>query len=57
MINNTKSDILLRVIEQVYEQHLDMQDIINLSLVDICWEENVSPEMTFFAGFYHNGLF
>ena len=51
-INNAKrSKILLKVIERIYEQHLDMRDIIDSLLVDVYKEENVSPEKDFLLVF------
>ena len=43
--------------ERIYEQYPDMQGRINSLTVDVCGEENVSPEKVFFVLFYHNGLF
>lgn len=51
-MNNTKrSEIILKVIERIHEHLLNMQITIDSTLVDVCREENVSPEMVFY-GFY-----
>ena len=54
IMNNVKrKEVLLKVIERIYEQHADMRDIIDSFLVDVCREENVSSEKVFslFSGF------
>ena len=40
MSNAKRSEILLKVIKPIYEQHLDMRDIIDSLLVYVCREEN-----------------
>ena len=56
MNNARRSEILLKVIEYIYEQDPNMRDIINSSLVDVCREENISSDKVFFYGFHHNVL-
>ena len=59
MNNGNRREILLKVIECIYEQHLDVQHIIDYLLVNVCRAENLSPGKVFFCffvGFYDNGL-
>ena len=44
MNNKMRCKILLNVIKRLYEQHPDMREIIDSSKVDVCREENISPD-------------
>ena len=60
MSNAKRSEILLKVIKPIYEQHLDMRDIIDSLLVYVCREENSLQKRYFllsFAGFYYNDCY
>ena len=47
MNNAKRSQILLKVTECIYKQYLDKQERINSLMVDVCREENVSPEKVY----------
>ena len=49
MDKTKQSQILLIVIERIYEQHSKIQCNIDSTLVDVCREDNISPENVFFA--------
>ena len=51
MKDKKKIEILLNVIERVYSQNPGMQ-----TLIDICKEEDVSPEQVFFLLFFAVGF-
>lgn len=49
-MNSTKqSKILLQLKECIYEQYPGLQEPMNNFMVDVCREENISPEKVFFA--------
>ena len=60
MNNKNRSEILLKVIERLYQQYPDIQEFINFVIVDICRKENISPEKVFCTFrcrcLYHNKL-
>ena len=41
-----RSKILLRVLN-VFEENLNMRDDLNTTMIDICKEENISPNQVF----------
>lgn len=43
MNNKKRSEILLKLIDEVYDQYQDAWNFINSSMVDICREKNVLP--------------
>ena len=47
MNNKKQSEILLKVIERVYEWYPAMQDRINFVMVEVCREENISLKRYF----------
>ena len=49
MNDKKRIEILLKVIERVYTKDPEMQKLMDVSVIDICKEENVSPEQLFFA--------
>ena len=61
MNSKNEIEILLKVIESLYQQHPDNQRSIGFVMADICQEENVFPEKVYFAFIccclYHNELF
>ena len=57
MDNTKRGEILLKVIERIYEQHPNMQSTIGSKLVVVYREENVCPKTYFLLfPFYHNEL-
>lgn len=49
MNSKNEIEILLKVIESLYQQHPDNQRSIGFVMADICREENVFPEKVYFA--------
>lgn len=59
IMNNTKqSEILLKVIERIYELYPNMQSTVDFVLIDILREQNINSEKVFLLfAFYYNVLF
>lgn len=52
-LNNRKqSEILVKVIERLYQRHADIQESINFVIADVCREETASPEKVVFASVF-----
>ena len=52
MNNPKRSEIPLKFIERIYDQHANMQSTIDSMLVDVSEEEDVSAEKVFFSFFF-----
>ena len=59
MNNKKRSEILLKLIDEVYDQYQDAWNFINSSMVDICREKNVltTPPSPWSGIFYFVWLF
>ena len=61
MKDNKRVKILLKIIQRICYKNLEIQDVINASMIELCPEEGVSPEQVFFilvflsCCLYHNG--
>ena len=42
-----RNEVLLEVFGRVYNEHLNIRQLINTTMADICREENVSPYQVF----------
>ena len=49
MKDKRKVEILLKVIERVYNKNPDTEKLIDESMIHVCKEEGVSPEQVFFV--------
>ena len=49
MNNKKRSEILLKVIDNVYNKYFNTQEFINSSMVEICKEVNASNGLLCFA--------
>ena len=54
--NAERSEMLLKVIERIYEQNKNMQSTIDSMLVDLCREYLSRKGIFWFLLFYHNGI-
>ena len=52
MKDKKKVEISLEVNERVYTKTPGMQKLIKQSMIDVCKEENMSPELVFFFFFF-----
>ena len=55
-----KLEVLLKVIQRTYDKNPERQKVIHASMIEVCAEESVSPELVFFLFFlcyclYYNG--
>ena len=61
MKDKKKLEVLLKVIQRVYDKNPGMQEAIDKSIIEVCAEEGVSTELVFFillflcCCLYHSG--
>ena len=48
MKDQKELEILLNVIQSIYDKNPEIQEVIDASMIKICAEEGVSPEQVFF---------
>ena len=48
MKNKNGSEVVLKVIKRLYQQHPDMRESIYSLMIDVCRKMNVSPDKVFF---------
>ena len=48
MKDKKKLDVLLKVIQRIYDKNTEMQEVIDAMMLEVCTEEGVSPEKIFF---------
>ena len=48
MKDKKKLDILLKVIQRIYDKNPEMWEMIDTSMIEVCVEEGISPEQVFF---------
>ena len=48
MKDKKKIEVLLRIIKRIYDQNPEMQEAIDVLIVEVCTEEDVSFEQLFF---------
>ena len=57
MKDKKKIEILLKVIERIFNKNPEMQKLIDESMIDVCKEEDVSPKEVFFYFYFSLLLF
>lgn len=48
--------ILLKVLQEIHDDHPNLHEYLDKSMVDICREENVSPHQVFFSFCLYDNL-
>ena len=48
MKDKKKLEVLLKVIQRVYDKNPGIQEVIDPSMMEVCAEEGVFPEQVFF---------
>ena len=48
MMDKKKLEVLLKVIQRTVDKNPEKQKVIDMSMIEICFEESVSPEQAFF---------
>ena len=48
MKDNNRVNVLLKVIQRIYDKTPEIQEVINSSMIEACAEKSVSPEQVFF---------
>ena len=48
MKDKKKLDVLLKVIQRIYDKNTEMQEVIDAMMLEVCTEEGVSPEKIIF---------
>ena len=49
MKDKKKLEVLLKVIKRIYDKNPRTQEMIDASMIEVCAEEFVSPELVFFV--------
>ena len=47
MKDKKKHEILLKVIQRIFDKNPETQELIDASMMEVCAEEGVSPEQVF----------
>ena len=48
MKDKKKLEVLLKVIKRIYDKNPGLQEMMDVSIVEVCAEEGISPEQVFF---------
>ena len=48
MMDKKKLEVLLKIIQRTFDQNPEKEKVIDMSMIEICGEESVSPEQAFF---------